>query len=137
MHPLGLVLALALLTVPAAFAGTPLLLAVAVVLAGVPCAPALSAITAALVRIVPEDRRGEVMGWNGSAMTVGAALGAPPCGALIDRAGAGAGFLAAGAVGGVVAGSGLVVLRTGRVRARRGSPAPTEQPTADRRRGVS
>lgn len=117
VHPLVLVLALAMATVPAAFAGTPLLLAIAVVLAGVPCAPALSAITATLVRIVPEHRRGEVMGWNGSAMTVGAAMGAPLCGVLIDRSGAGAGFLAAGAIGAIVAGAGLVVLRVARTRA--------------------
>ena len=118
IHPLVLVLILALLTIPAAFAGTPLLLAIAVVIAGVPCAPALSAITAMLVRLVPEHRRGEVMGWNGSAMTVGAALGAPLCGALIDQFGAWAGFLAAGVIGTVVAGTGLVVLRRFRVRAR-------------------
>lgn len=118
VHPLVLVLVLALATVPAAFAGTPLLLAAAVVLAGVPCAPALSAITATLVRIVPEHRRGEVMGWNGSAMTVGAAMGAPLCGVLIDKSGAGAGFLAAGAIGTIVAGAGLIVLRVARTRAR-------------------
>lgn len=112
--PLVLVLVLSLLTVPAALAGTPLLLAVAVVLAGLPCAPALSAITASLVRLVPEERRGEVMGWSGSAMTVGSALGAPVCGALIDHAGAPWGFAAAGAVGAVVAGGGLLVLRATR-----------------------
>ncbi|WP_298459724.1 MFS transporter [uncultured Cellulomonas sp.] len=111
VRPLTLVLVLSLLTIPAALAGTPGLLAVAVVLAGLPCAPALSAINASLVRLVPEERRGEVMGWSGSAMTVGSALGAPVCGALIDRAGAGAGFLAVGAVGTAVAGVGLLVLR--------------------------
>ncbi len=112
--PLALVLALSLLTVPAALAGTPLLLAVGVVLAGLPCAAALSSINATLVRLVPEERRGEVMGWSGTAMTVGSALGAPVCGALIDRAGASWGFLAAGAVGAVVAGGGLIVLRLAR-----------------------
>ena len=121
VQPLALVLALSLLTVPAALAGTPLLLAVAVVVAGLPCAPALSAINATLVRIVPEDRRGEVMGWSGSAMTVGSALGAPVCGALIDGTGPAAGFLAAGAVGAVVAGGGLLVLRV--ARSSRGEPA--------------
>ena len=124
VQPLTLVLVLSLLTVPAALAGTPLLLAIAVVLAGVPCAPALSAINASLVRLVPEHRRGEVMGWSGSAMTVGSALGAPVCGAVIDRTGAGAGFLVAGAVGVVVAGGGLLVLRGAR-SARAGRTAPT------------
>jgi len=124
VQPLTLVLLLSLLTVPAAQAGTPLLLAVAVVVAGLPCAPALSAINASLVRLVPEDRRGEVMGWSGSAMTVGSALGAPVCGALIDRTGAGAGFLVAGTVGAVVAGGGLLVLRA--ARSRRASPVTAD-----------
>ncbi len=129
VQPLTLVLLLSLLTVPAALAGTPFWLAVAVVLAGVPCAPALSAINASLVRLVPEDRRGEVMGWSGSAMTVGSALGAPVVGALIDRAGAASGFLAAGAVGAVVAGGGLLVLRVTR-SARASSEAPSAAPGA-------
>jgi MFS family permease len=84
------------------------------------------------VRLVPEHRRGEVMGWNGSAMTVGAALGAPLCGALIDRAGASAGFLAAGAVGVVVAGGGLVVLRV--LRARVVAPEGTAAEVVDQLR---
>jgi MFS family permease len=118
VHPLVLVLALSVLTIPAALAGTPLLLAIAVVVAGLPCAPALSAISATLVRMVPEERRGEVMGWNGTAMTVGAALGAPLCGWVIDKAGAGAGFLTAAVVGTVLSGSGLLMLRARRLRSR-------------------
>jgi MFS family permease len=118
VQPLALVLLLAVLTVPAALAGNPLWLAVAVVLAGVPCAPALSSINATLVRLVPEHRRGEVMGWSGSAMTVGSALGAPLCGLVIDRAGAPAGFLVAGGVGVVVAGGGLLALAVMRNRRR-------------------
>lgn len=116
IHPLLLVLVLSLLTVPAAFAGTPLLLAIAVVVAGLPCAPALSAITAALVRMVPEARRGEVMGWNGTAMTAGGALGSPACGWVIDRSGAGAGFLTAAVIGVVLSGGGLVALWAARRR---------------------
>lgn len=116
VHPLALVLVLALLTLPAALAGTPVLLAVAVVLAGLPCAPALSAITATLVRIVPEERRGEVMGWQGTAMTVGGAVGAPLCGWMIDGRGPGAGFLTAALVGAALSGGGLLVLRAARDR---------------------
>ena len=122
VHPLALVLVLALATAPAAFAGTRVLLAVAVFVAGLPCAPALSAITATLVRLAPEDRRGEVMGWQGTAMTVGGSLGAPVCGWMIDLLGASAGFLTAAMVGAVLAGSGLVVLR---VVGARGRGAPT------------
>ena len=117
VSPLVLVLVLSVATVPVAFAGTPLLLAVALVVAGIPCAPALSAITAELVREVSEDRRGEVMGWNGTAMTVGAAVGAPFCGWAIDRFGPSTGFLAASVVAGVLAGVGVMVLGVSRRRA--------------------
>jgi MFS family permease len=145
VHPLALVLVLALLTLPAALAGTPVLLAVAVVIAGVPCAPALSSITAALVRLAPEERRGEVMGWQGTAMTLGAAVGAPLCGWFIDAHGAGAGFLTAGVLGMVLAGGGLGVLRLARgrsVSAARGSLAqstvgPQEAPEAAELRPTS
>ncbi len=114
--PLALVAILAVATVPAAFAPVPLWLALAVVVAGLPCAPALSSINATLVRLVPEHRRGEVMGWSGTMSTVGNALGAPLCGWVIDRATPGAGFLTAAAVGGAVAVGGLVVLRLAAVR---------------------
>ncbi len=53
-------------------------------------------------------------------------LGAPVCGALIDRAGASWGFLAAGAVGAVVAGGGLVVLRVARTTRRAEAPSPSD-----------
>lgn len=127
--PLALVAVLALATVPAAFAPVPVWLALAVVLAGLPCAPALSSINATLVRLVPEHRRGEVMGWSGTMSTVGNALGAPLCGWVIDRATPGHGFLTAAAVGGAVAVGGLVVLRV--TSARRGGPADDAAPTED------
>ena len=120
--PLVLVAILALATLPAAFVHGQAWLAVAVVVAGLPCAPALSSINATLVRLVPEGRRGEVMGWSGTMSTVGNALGAPLCGAVIDRSGPGAGFLTASLVGGGIAVAGLLVLRVGRGRA---AVAPT------------
>jgi len=119
--PLLLVAILALATVPAAFATGQVWLAVAVVVAGLPCAPALSSINATLVRLVPEHRRGEVMGWSGTMSTVGNALGAPLCGAVIDRATPGAGFLTASVVGGGLAVGGLAVLAVAR---RRGAVDP-------------
>ncbi|KSW30230.1 MFS transporter [Cellulomonas sp. B6] len=122
--PLLLVAVLAAATLPAAFVQGPVALAVAVFVAGLPCAPALSSINATLVRLVPEQRRGEVMGWSGTMQTVGNALGAPLCGWVIDRVGAGGGFLTAAVVGGGVAGLGLVVVA---VRRRRPVvPAPAD-----------
>ncbi|WP_081844586.1 MFS transporter [Cellulomonas sp. URHE0023] len=121
--PLLLVAILALATLPAAVVHGQAWLAVAVVVAGVPCAPALSSINATLVRLVPEGRRGEVMGWSGTMATVGNALGAPLCGAVIDRSASGAGFLTAAVVGGGIAVAGLLVLRVGRGRASVVAPA--------------
>jgi hypothetical protein len=65
------------------------------------------------------------MGWQGTAMTLGAAVGAPLCGWFIDRHGAGAGFLTASAIGVVLAGGGLLVLRLARDRSLR-SASPAE-----------
>jgi MFS family permease len=131
LHPLALVALLGLCTLPAALASTQTQLAVAVIIAGLPCAASLSAINAALVRMVPEHRRGEVMGWSGTANTVGAALGAPVCGAVIDRLGPQAGFAMAGGVGLVLAAAGLAVLTAFRRRsAARAAAAPDEVATA-------
>jgi MFS family permease len=130
LHPLALVALLGAATLPAALAQTQAQLAVAVVVAGLPCAAALSAINASLVRMVPEHRRGEVMGWSGTANTVGAALGAPVVGAVIDSFGPWSGFAAAGGVGLVLAVLGLVVLAA--VRRRSAGAAAVPGPPAAR-----
>ncbi|MBU5422596.1 MFS transporter [Cellulomonas hominis] len=117
LHPLALVALLGAATLPATFAQTQAQLAVAVVVAGLPCAAALSSINASLVRMVPEHRRGEVMGWSGTANTVGAALGAPVIGAVIDGFGPWSGFAAAGGVGLLLSVLGLAVLAVVRRRA--------------------
>jgi MFS family permease len=114
--PLALVALLAAATLPVAFLTTQPWLAVAVVVAGIPCAPMFAACTASLVRLVPEPRRGEVMGWSGTSQTVGNALGAPLVGWVIDRTVPGSGFLLAACVGGVAAVGGLVALRVARAR---------------------
>ncbi|MET3721408.1 hypothetical protein ABIB27_003281 [Arthrobacter sp. UYEF21] len=46
-----------------------------------------------------EDRCGEAIGWYGSALTAGVALGAPPAGVFIDGMGPSGGFLAVGGAG--------------------------------------
>ncbi len=120
LHPLTLVALFGLCTLPAAFAQTPAQLGVAIVVSGLPCAAALSSINASLVRMVPEHRRGEVMGWSGTANTLGGAVGAPACGAVIDALGAQAGFGFAGGAGIALAGTGLVAMAVVR---RRGSRA--------------
>ena len=38
-----------------------------------------------LSRTVPEDVRGEALGWHGSALTAGSAIGAPLAGVAIDH----------------------------------------------------
>ena len=66
---------------------------------------------------MPASVRGEAMGWHGSFMTAGGATGAPVAGLAIDRAGAGAGFLAVAVVGLVVAVLGIgasTLVRRGR-----------------------
>ena len=98
VHPLWLLLALGLLTAPVGLATSPWVLALAIVPAGALCAPVISATSEAVARLVPERARGEAMGLQGSALTVGSAVGAP-----------GAGFVIAGIL--------LVVLRGGRATA--------------------
>ncbi|MBN9619013.1 MAG: MFS transporter, partial [Actinobacteria bacterium] len=79
-RPVPVVVLLALLaaaTLPIAAARNPLTFAALVAVAGVFCAPTVTATVDALSRVVPEAVRGEALGWHGSAMTAGSAVGAP------------------------------------------------------------
>lgn len=105
-----LLLALGLVTVPAAFADGPVALAALLFVAGVLCAPTITATIDHLSRVVPSNMKGEAMGWHGSALTLGSALGAPIAGFAIDRRGWEAGFLVTAAVGILVGALGLVVI---------------------------
>jgi predicted MFS family arabinose efflux permease len=104
-----LLLVLALLTVPVGLAPGPWGLALAMLPAGALCAPMLTATADTVSKLVPEDVRGEAMGWHGSSLTLGLAFGAPLAGAAIDGIGSWAGFAAVGVAGLVVAGFGLAV----------------------------
>jgi MFS family permease len=105
-----LLLALGLLTIPVGAAPGTWGLALALIPAGFLCAPALSASTAAISVLVPEQRRGEAMGWLGSAMTLGLTIGTPAAGSAIDLFGAWAGFALLGTLGVAVALVGLLLV---------------------------
>lgn len=74
-------------------------------------APTLTASSDDLTRLVPASVRGEVMGWQGSSITVGAALGAPVTGMVIDTMGWPFGLLLGGGLGLVIAALVLVAHR--------------------------
>jgi MFS family permease len=113
VSPYALLLGLGLLTIPVGFAPNVWWLMAALVPAGFLCAPTLSATASAISRLVPENRRGEAMGWYGSALTLGMAAGTPIAGTAIDLAGPWAGFTLLGGVGVVVALIGLVLIPWG------------------------
>ena len=59
--------------------------------------------------LVSEERRGEAMGWYGSALTAGVALGSPLAGVFIDIMGPSGGFLSVGTAGVVLCLLGLAL----------------------------
>jgi len=105
--PALLLLGLAVLTIPMAFADDTLSLALLSIPPGLLCAPVLSAASEKVADHVPEERRGEAMGWYGSALTSGVALGAPLAGFLIDTIGPWGGFTAVGVVSALIGIAGL------------------------------
>lgn len=90
---------LGLVTMPMALARGPVSLAALALVAGLLCAPTITATIDQLSRAVPERRLGEAMGWHGSALTGGLAVGAPLAGAVTDRAGHEVAFAGVGAIG--------------------------------------
>lgn len=117
---------LAATTVPVALAvGVPSF-AVLVTVSGFLCAPTITATVEQLSRLVPERFRGEMMGWHGSAMTAGSAIGAPVAGFAIDHGGWQRGFVVVSVLGVLVAVAGLVAERV------RGSSEPADREQAER-----
>lgn len=78
------------------------------IISGAFCAPTMTATTATLSRLVPAANRGEAMGWHGSAMMLGSAIGAPMIGIALDAGGWQWGVLSAGLVGLAIAVIGIV-----------------------------
>nr|BFE88505.1 hypothetical protein GCM10020093_111060 [Planobispora longispora] len=98
--PLVLIGGMGLLTVPVGLVGGGWWwLVVALLPAGVLCAPGLSSTVEAVSRWVPAGARGEAMGLHGTALLIGGGVAAPIAGAIIDSAGPGWAFAAAGLVG--------------------------------------
>lgn len=119
--PLILLAWLAVATLPLAFATDPLLLLILLVPAGVLVAPTLSASADGTSRRTGERNRGEAMGWHGTATTAGFSLGAPLAGAAADLFGPWSAFLLVAAVSGVLALTGLRLVRRHRGRVTAGS----------------
>ncbi|GAA1244420.1 MFS transporter [Oryzihumus leptocrescens] len=112
----ALLAGLGIVTVPLALASGPVSLALLSFVAGLFCAPTITATVDAVSRVVDERARGEAMGWHGSAMTAGSALGAPVAGAAIDLQGYAGGFALVGLLGVLVATSGWATVRLRRRR---------------------
>ncbi|GAA5228891.1 MFS transporter [Paeniglutamicibacter antarcticus] len=118
VSPIVLLLAMAVLTIPMAFATDTWSLALLSIPSGMLCAPVLSAASEWLTDLVAEKRRGEAMGWYGSALTGGTALGSPITGATVDGFGANAGFITVGVIGAVICAVALGAQQLRRRRAR-------------------
>ncbi|HEX8972051.1 MFS transporter [Oryzihumus sp.] len=112
----ALLAGLGVVTVPLALASGPVSLALLSFVAGLFCAPTITATVDAVSRVVDERARGEAMGWHGSAMTAGSALGAPVAGVAIDLHGYAGGFALVGLLGALVATSGWATVRLRRRR---------------------
>jgi MFS family permease len=87
--------------------------AVLLTVSGLFCAPTITATVDDLSRVVPASVRGEAMGWHGSALTLGSAVGAPIIGLGLDRGGWAWGFGLAGIAGLLISLPGLLLSRRG------------------------
>ena len=94
---------LSLATIPIALAPSVWPLAALALVAGLLCAPTITATVDQVTQVVPDGARGEAMGWHGSFMTAGSALGAPVAGLAIDLWGWGGGFVSVALLGLLVA----------------------------------
>ncbi|UIJ34201.1 MFS transporter [Allobranchiibius sp. GilTou73] len=121
LPPSLLLLGLAVTTAPMALATSPWMLAAFSLLAGIFCAPTITATVDAISRVVPPSARGEAMGWHGSFMTTGSALGAPIGGVAIDHFGFGGGFVSVSILGALIA-----LLAAAGARPRTGRPVEVE-----------
>ncbi|MEV6242617.1 MFS transporter [Lentzea sp. NPDC051838] len=91
--------------------GNVLLLCLLLVPMNLMCAPLIAASGEHISGLAPPTARGLALGLQGSAFTLGNAIGQPLAGVAIDRAGAPAGFAIVGVIGLLVAGVAWVLAR--------------------------
>ena len=112
-----LLLLLGALSMVVGTAGTWWVLCLAVIPAGLACAPTIASTVDAVSRAVPEERRGAAMGLHSAALTAGNAIGAPLIGVVIDRSTPGWGMVAIGSLVSLIALAGIAAQATSRRRA--------------------
>ncbi|WP_343320596.1 MFS transporter (plasmid) [Arthrobacter sp. TMP15] len=110
INPLWLLMAMAILIIPMGFATNAWTLGLLSILPGLLCAPVLTSSAEHIADLVSERRRGEAMGWYGSSMTIGSAMGAPFAGVMIDKIAPWAGFAIVGLICGALAIVGLIAM---------------------------
>jgi predicted MFS family arabinose efflux permease len=103
IRPTYLLLVLGLTTIPVGLGGEVWSLSLWVIPTGFLCAPTMTAAAEWIAKLVPEERRGEAMGWQGTAFTIGGAASSPVVGAAIDEVGAWGGFVVGGLIATVIA----------------------------------
>ncbi|KQX73877.1 MFS transporter [Aeromicrobium sp. Root472D3] len=103
VRPTWLLLALGVTLMPVGLADSVWVLALCVIPTGFLCAPTMSAASEWIAKLVPEQRRGEAMGWQGTAFTMGGAASSPVIGAAIDGVGPWGGFLVGGSIATLIA----------------------------------
>ena len=122
--------AMSALMIPVGLAGGQWwVLGLATVPANLICAPTLASTGEAVTRLTPPSARGEAMGLHSSSLTLGAALGSPVIGTVVDHLGPTGGFASAG-LGGIAV-SAIVILATTR---RRTTPDPLDREPVSARR---
>ncbi|PWK90953.1 putative MFS family arabinose efflux permease [Lentzea atacamensis] len=109
---LVLLLLMALLEIPVGLGdGNVLLLCVLLVPMNLMCAPLIAASGEHISRLAPATARGLALGLQGSAFTIGSAIGSPLAGVAIDHGGARLGFAVVGVAGLLVAGVAWLLTR--------------------------
>jgi len=120
-----LLLLLSILSVPAGVFGSAWwIMAITLAPANFACAPAITAVGEQVSKLAPAAARGEAMGLQASAFTLGGALGSPLIGFVVDRAPAAWGFGVAGIGGLVLAALAFGLSRFESARRRNRPPAP-------------